>query len=168
MPISLDDTHRNRYGSAALPPAQVALLLPSGQCGRLRWGFQVSFLHRWPWVLILPSQEEAYNSLMTSDSTVCRDCLSVALQICLSRFCLLQLHLCSIPITGTSLLLQAAPPLFSASVLSSLGFCPLDFSLGIGATGSRSSAQEPESASRHLYAGPHPSSKQVADGFIPG
>ena len=44
----------------------------------------------------------------------------------------------------------------------------MDFSLYIGATGSRSSTQKPESDSRHLYAGHHPPSKQVPDGIIPG
>ena len=44
----------------------------------------------------------------------------------------------------------------------------MDFSLYIGATGSHSSTQKPESDSRHLYAGHHPPSKQVPDGFIPG
>ena len=40
-------------------------------------------------------------------------------------------------------------------------------SLNIAFAGSCSSAQEPGSSSRHLYAGHHPPSKQVSDGLIP-
>ena len=44
--------------------------------------------------------------------------------------------LCSIPITGTSTLIRAVPPLCAASVLSSLWGHHLDFSLNIETTGS--------------------------------
>ena len=50
------------------------------------------------------------------------------------------------------------------SVRSPRGVCRLCFSLGIGTTGSRSSAQEPGSESRPLYAGcRHPVTKHPVD-----
>ncbi len=57
-----------------------------------------------------------------------------------------------------SSLLRVGPSQCSASVRSPRGGCPLSFSLGIGATGSRSSTREPESGSRPLYAGRRPPS----------
>src|SRR5690554_940301 len=66
-----------------------------------------------------------------------------------------------------SSLLQPGPPQCSASVLSPRGFSHLCFSLNIGTTGSRSSAQKPESDSRPLYAGCRLSSNQVSDKLIP-
>src|SRR5208283_3287706 len=56
----------------------------------------------------------------------------------------------------------------SASVRSPCGSCRLGFSLGIGATGSRSSAREPGSASRLLYAGRRPPNHQAHGGLVPG
>jgi len=57
-----------------------------------------------------------------------------------------------------SSLLRVGPSQCSASVRSPRGGCHLSFSLGIGATGSRSSTREPESGSRPLYAGRRPPS----------
>src|SRR6266446_7382838 len=65
-------------------------------------------------------------------------------------------------------LLRVGPPQCSASVLSPHGCGRLGFSLNIRATGSCSSAQQPASASRPLYAGRHPLSHQAPRGFIPG
>ena len=48
-----------------------------------------------------------------------------------------------------------------------LDFLLLAVSLIITTPGSRSSTKEPESSSRHLYAGHRPSSRQVSDGLIP-
>ena len=73
----------------------------------------------------------------------------------------------SSPITGPSSLLRIGPPQCSASVLSPRGFRRLSFSLGIGATGSCSSAQKPASDSRPLYAGRHPPSHQAPGGLVP-
>ena len=53
--------------------------------------------------------------------------------------------LCSSPITGPSSLIRIGPSQCSASVLSPRGFGRLRFSLGIGATGSRSSVRKPVS-----------------------
>jgi len=55
-----------------------------------------------------------------------------------------------------------------ASVRSPRGFGRLGFSLNIRATGSCSSAQQPASASRHLYAGRRPLSHQAPCGLVPG
>lgn len=41
-------------------------------------------------------------------------------------------------------------------------------SLNIMDSSSHSSVEMPEPSSRHLYAGHHPSSKQVSDGLVPG
>src|SRR5258708_5883495 len=67
-----------------------------------------------------------------------------------------------------SSLLRVGPPQCSASVRSPRGVGRLGFSLRIRATGSCSSAQQPASASRPLYAGRHPLSHQAPRGFIPG
>jgi hypothetical protein len=55
----------------------------------------------------------------------------------------------------SSSLIQVDPSQLFALVLLLHGFFNLCFSLSIEAAGSRSSAQEPESESRHLYAGCH-------------
>src|SRR6266851_7853021 len=65
-------------------------------------------------------------------------------------------------------LLRVGPPQCSASVRSPRGFGRLGFSLNIRATGSCSSAQQPASASRPLYAGRHPLSHQAPRGLVPG
>jgi hypothetical protein len=67
-----------------------------------------------------------------------------------------------------SSLLRVGPPQCSASVRSPRGFGRLGFSLNIRATGSCSSAQQPASASRHLYAGRRPLSHQAPCGLVPG
>src|SRR5215204_5764125 len=67
-----------------------------------------------------------------------------------------------------SALLQVGPSQCSASVRSPRGFYHLCFSLDIGATGSRSSAREPGSASRLLYAGRRLPSIQVSGRLVPG
>ena len=67
-----------------------------------------------------------------------------------------------------SSLLRVGPPQCSASVRSPRGFGRLGFSLNIRATGSCSSAQQPASASRRLYAGRHPLSHQAPRGLVPG
>ena len=67
-----------------------------------------------------------------------------------------------------SSLLRVGPPQCSASVRWPRGFRRLGFSLNIRATGSCSSAQQPTSASRPLYAGRHPLSHQAPRGLIPG
>ena len=61
-----------------------------------------------------------------------------------------------------------APSQCPASILSPRGCCRLCFSLGIGTTGSRSSAQEPGSESRPLYAGRRLPSHQVPGRLVPG
>ena len=67
-----------------------------------------------------------------------------------------------------STLLRVGPSQCSASVRSPRGFYHLCFSLHIGTTGSRSSAREPGSASRLLYAGRRLPSNQVSGRLIPG
>ena len=67
-----------------------------------------------------------------------------------------------------SSLIRVGPSQCSASVLSPRGFCHLCFSLDIRATGSRSSAREPGSDSRLLYAGRRLPSYQVSDRLVPG
>jgi len=76
--------------------------------------------------------------------------------------------LCSSPITAPSSLLRIGPPQCSASVLSPHGCRHLCFSLDSGATGSRSSAREPVSASRPLYAGRRLPSHQAPGRLVPG
>ena len=75
---------------------------------------------------------------------------------------LLQLHY------EPSSLVRVGPPQCSASVRSPRGFGRLGFSLRIRATGSCSSAQQPASASRPLYAGRRPLSHQAPRGLVPG
>ena len=65
-----------------------------------------------------------------------------------------------------SSLVRGGPSQCSASVLSPRGFCHLCFFLGIGTTGSRSSMQKPESASRPLYAGRRLPSNQVSGKLV--
>jgi hypothetical protein len=60
-----------------------------------------------------------------------------------------------------SSLLRVGPPQCSTSVRSPRGFRRLGFSLNIRATGSCSSARQPASASRPLYAGRRPLSHQA-------
>jgi len=72
----------------------------------------------------------------------------------------------STSITETSSLLQVAPPLCPALVLSPLWDLHLGFSLSIRTTGSPRSAQKPGSSSCHLYAGRRPDSKQAPSGLI--
>src|SRR5664280_1693073 len=72
----------------------------------------------------------------------------------------------SIPIAGTSTLLQVDPPLCPASVLSFLWSPPLEFLPYHRDDRFPRSTQEPESGSRYLYAGCRPSSKQVPFGLI--
>ena len=67
-----------------------------------------------------------------------------------------------------SSLLRVGPPQCSASVRSPRGFGRLGFSLNIRATGSCSSAQQPASGSRPLYAGRRPLSHQAPRGLVPG
>jgi len=67
-----------------------------------------------------------------------------------------------------SSLLRVGPSQCSASVRSPRGFRRLGFSLVIRATGSCSSAQQPASASRPLYAGRRPLSHQASSGLVPG
>src|SRR5512143_2330774 len=71
----------------------------------------------------------------------------------------------SMPITGTSMLLRAHPPLCPASVLWPLWGFHLGSSLGIEATGS---LFEPGSDSRHLHAGRHAGSQRISPALIPG
>src|SRR6266403_1932937 len=72
------------------------------------------------------------------------------------------------PHYGPSSLLRVGPPQCSASVRSPRGFGRLGFFLNIRATGSCSSAQQPASASRPLYAGRRPLSHQAPRGLVPG
>jgi NAD(P)-dependent dehydrogenase (short-subunit alcohol dehydrogenase family) len=65
-------------------------------------------------------------------------------------------------------LLRVGPSQCSASVRSPHGCGRLGFSLNIRATGSCSSAQQPASASRPLYAGRRPLSHQASRGLVPG
>src|ERR1039457_3313455 len=67
-----------------------------------------------------------------------------------------------------SSLLRVGPPQCSASVRWPRGFRRLGFSLGIRATGSCSSAPQPASASRPLYAGRRPLRHQAPSGLVPG
>src|SRR4030095_4617673 len=67
-----------------------------------------------------------------------------------------------------SALLQVGPSQCPASVRSPCGFYHLCFSLYIRATGSRSSAREPGSASRLLYAGRRLPSNQVSGRLVSG
>jgi len=67
-----------------------------------------------------------------------------------------------------SSLLRVGPPQGSASVRSPRGCRRLGFSLRIRGTGSCSSAQQPASASRPLYAGRRPLSHQASSGLVPG
>ena len=67
-----------------------------------------------------------------------------------------------------SSLLRVGPPQCSASVRSPHGCGRLGFSLCIRATGSCSSAQQPASASRPLYAGRRPLSHQAPRGLVLG
>ena len=71
-------------------------------------------------------------------------------------------------IIDPSSLLRADPSLQRRIGTLSLAPSRLAVSLGIDVAGSCSSAREPESSSRHLYAGHHPPSRQVADGLVPG
>ena len=66
-----------------------------------------------------------------------------------------------------SSLLRVGPPQCSASVRSPRGARHLCFSLCIGTTGSRSSAQKPGSVSRPLYAGRRMPSTQVSGTLFP-
>ena len=66
-----------------------------------------------------------------------------------------------------SSLVLGGPSQCSASVRSPHGVCRLCFSLGIGTTGSRSSAQEPGSESRPLYAGRRLPSHQAPGRLVP-
>jgi hypothetical protein len=75
---------------------------------------------------------------------------------------LLQLHY------EPSSLIRVGPPQCSASVRSPRGFRRLGFSLNIRATGSCSSARQPASPSRPLYAGRRPLSHQAPSELIPG
>src|SRR5467141_604427 len=67
-----------------------------------------------------------------------------------------------------SSLVRVGPPQCSASVRSPRGFGRLGFSLRIRATGSCSSAQQPASTSRPLYADRRPLSHQAPRGLVPG
>src|SRR5208283_3266403 len=67
-----------------------------------------------------------------------------------------------------SSLLRIGPSQCSASVRSPHGGRRLGFSLGIRATGSCSSAPQPASASRPLYAGRRPLRHQAPSGLVPG
>src|SRR5512137_2185325 len=72
----------------------------------------------------------------------------------------------SIPITETSTLLQVGPSLCPASVLSLSWVFHFEFLPYHRDDGFPRSTQEPSSGSRHLYAGRHPSSKQVHLGLL--
>src|SRR5450755_4235291 len=71
------------------------------------------------------------------------------------------------PITEPSTLLPIDPPLQRRIGTLGLAFVRLAVSLGIGVAGSYSSAQEPESRSRHLYAGHRSSNQQASDELCP-
>src|SRR5450755_449183 len=75
--------------------------------------------------------------------------------------------LCSGSITEPSTLLPVDPPLQHRIGTQGLAFVSLAFSLGIGVAGSYSSAQEPESRCRHLYAGHRSSNQQASDELCP-
>ena len=74
----------------------------------------------------------------------------------------------SLPITGTSSLLRAHPPLCLASVLSASGDYPLRLFPSHRSHRFPGSLSEPESESRHLNAGRHAGSKRISPAFIPG
>ena len=71
--------------------------------------------------------------------------------------------LCSIPITGTSSLLRAVPPLCAASVRSSLWVFHLDFSLNIDAVGSH----VPHKSLCHVHAAFMPATAWPVSRFPP-
>src|SRR6516225_3421685 len=73
----------------------------------------------------------------------------------------------SSPITGPSTLLRVAPPLCPASVLFA-GTARLDFSLGIGATGSHVPRKSQMQSHAALHAGCHPNGNQASSGLLPG
>jgi hypothetical protein len=96
--------------------------------------------------------------------------------VVLTRFLLLPVERRIQPLDPTPLLqphyqlsslLRVGPPQCSASVRGPRGFCHLGVSLGIRATGSRSSAREPRSESRLLHAGRRLPSNQVPDRLVP-
>ena len=72
----------------------------------------------------------------------------------------------STSITEASTLLRVGPPLCSASVLSLSWVLHFEFLPYHRNDRFPRSTQEPDSGSRHLYAGCHPSSKQVPLGLI--
>src|SRR6476660_4855250 len=74
----------------------------------------------------------------------------------------------SMPITGTSPLLQAHPPLCLASVVSASGVHPLRLFPSHQGPRFPGSLSEPRSESRHLNAGRHAGSKRISPAFIPG
>src|ERR1700722_1791476 len=74
----------------------------------------------------------------------------------------------SSPITEPSSLLRIDPPLRGRIGTLGLALMRLTVSLSIDVAGSYSSVREPESSSRHLYAGHRASSKQVSDALVPG
>ena len=74
----------------------------------------------------------------------------------------------SMPITGTSPLLQAHPPLCLASVVSASGVHPLRLFPSHQGHRFPGSLSEPRSESRHLNAGRHAGSKRISPAFIPG
>ena len=76
--------------------------------------------------------------------------------------------LCSTSITGRFIARTGRSVLGSCIGTLRLAFLHLAVSLDITIPSSRSSTKAPESSSRHLYAGHHPPSKQVADGLVPG
>ena len=71
------------------------------------------------------------------------------------------------PITGTSTLLQAHPPLDLASVLSASGGSPLRLFPSHRGPRFPGSLSEPGSESRHLNAGRHAGSKRISPALIP-
>nr|WP_320193116.1 hypothetical protein [uncultured Desulfobacter sp.] len=72
--------------------------------------------------------------------------------------------LCSIPITETSTLLRAVPPLYAASVLAPLWFCHLGSSLGIGVVGSH----VPHKSLYHVHAAFMPATTWTVSRSPPG
>src|SRR4029079_7417141 len=72
------------------------------------------------------------------------------------------------PRYGPSSLLRIGRSQCSVSLLSPYGLLRLNFSLGIGATGSCSSTTTPASASRPLNAGRRPPSHQASGELVPG
>ena len=71
--------------------------------------------------------------------------------------------LCSTPITEASSLIQAVPPLDSASVLSSLRGLRLGFSLDIGVEGSH----VPHKSLRHIHVAFMPATAWSVNRFLP-